>query len=198
MIQFNKDNRSGKKMAIIAGYFESENYGLLGPQMAATIIQDHTPYECIVFAVTREYDRAALKKALAEDLDAVFGSRTLGGQAVYVYPQNYIGVLGLNAAINLLYCPSNKLTHFIFEFIKNNIALGIPDFLKQHLKKEVVSSANFRATRQSKAPFDAPDGSPILFDTDMNGISRAVDQVQAGPLQVNGQSKVYSIWKAQE
>jgi hypothetical protein len=66
MIQFNKDNRSGKKMAIIAGYFESENYGLLGPQMAATIIQDHTPYECIVFAVTREYDRAALKKALAD------------------------------------------------------------------------------------------------------------------------------------
>ena len=57
---------NGKKMAIIAGYFENENYGLLGPQMAATIIQDHTPFECIVIAVTREYDRAALKKTLAD------------------------------------------------------------------------------------------------------------------------------------
>ena len=53
-------------MAIIAGYFENEDYGLLGPQMAATIIQDHTPYECIVIAVTRVYDRAALKKNLAD------------------------------------------------------------------------------------------------------------------------------------
>jgi glycosyltransferase involved in cell wall biosynthesis len=44
-----------------------------------------------------------VEKALAEGLDAVFGSRTLGGQAVYVYLQNYIGVLGLNAVINLLY-----------------------------------------------------------------------------------------------
>ncbi len=57
---------SGKKMAIIAGYFENENYGLLGPQMAATIIQDHTPFECIVIAVARQYDRAALKKTLAD------------------------------------------------------------------------------------------------------------------------------------
>ena len=57
---------SDKKMAIIAGYFENENYGLLGPQMAATIIQDHTPYECIVIAVAREYDRDALKRQLAD------------------------------------------------------------------------------------------------------------------------------------
>lgn len=44
-----------------------------------------------------------IEKALAEDLDAVFGSRTLGGRAVYVYLQNYLGVLGLNLIINLLY-----------------------------------------------------------------------------------------------
>ena len=53
-------------MAIIVGYFENEQYGLLGPQMAATIIQDRTPYECIVIAVTREYDRASLKQHLAD------------------------------------------------------------------------------------------------------------------------------------
>jgi len=44
-----------------------------------------------------------IEKALAEDLDAVFGSRTLGGKAVYVYFQNYVGVLFFNALINLLY-----------------------------------------------------------------------------------------------
>ncbi len=44
-----------------------------------------------------------IEKALGENLDAVFGSRTLGGKAVYVYWQNYIGVLGINMLINLLY-----------------------------------------------------------------------------------------------
>ncbi|MGB5749712.1 MAG: hypothetical protein WBM69_22240 [Desulfobacterales bacterium] len=66
MTQFNTSARNGKKMAIIVGYLENENYGLLGPQMAATIVQDHTPYECILIAVTREYNRAALKKFLAD------------------------------------------------------------------------------------------------------------------------------------
>lgn len=54
-----------------------------------------------------EYDPAEwpllLEKALVEDLDAVFGSRTLGGRAVYIYWQNYVGVLFFNALINLLY-----------------------------------------------------------------------------------------------
>lgn len=54
-----------------------------------------------------EYDPAEwhllIEKALSEDLDAVFGSRTLGGKAVYVYAQNYYGILFLNALINLLY-----------------------------------------------------------------------------------------------
>jgi len=54
-----------------------------------------------------EYDpdewHLLIAKALAKDLDAVFGSRTLGGRAVYIYWQNYIGVLFFNALINLLY-----------------------------------------------------------------------------------------------
>jgi hypothetical protein len=58
--------RSDKKMVIITSFFKDETYGLLGPQMASTIIQDHTPYECIVIAVTRDYDKIALKKNLAE------------------------------------------------------------------------------------------------------------------------------------
>lgn len=54
-----------------------------------------------------EYDpqewQVVVGKALSEDLDAVFGSRTLGGQAVYVYAANYVGVLFFNALINLLF-----------------------------------------------------------------------------------------------
>jgi dolichol-phosphate mannosyltransferase len=54
-----------------------------------------------------EYDpeewHLAIEKALAENLDAVFGSRTLGGKAVYVYAQNYYGILFLSTIINLLY-----------------------------------------------------------------------------------------------
>lgn len=52
-------------MAIITSFFKGETYGLLGPQMAATIIQDNTPYACIVIAVTREDDPGSVKKALA-------------------------------------------------------------------------------------------------------------------------------------
>jgi len=58
--------RSDKKMVIVTSFFKDETYGLLGPQMAATIIQDHTPYECIVIAVPRDYDQIALKKKLTE------------------------------------------------------------------------------------------------------------------------------------
>ncbi|MEJ2725041.1 MAG: hypothetical protein P8175_10440 [Deltaproteobacteria bacterium] len=57
---------AGKKMAIIASYFSGEHYGLLGPQIAATIIEEHTGYECIVIAVARDDDKALLKIALSE------------------------------------------------------------------------------------------------------------------------------------
>ncbi len=53
-------------MAIITSYFAGESYGLLGPQIAATLIEAHTPYECIVIAVTREDDKTLLKGALSD------------------------------------------------------------------------------------------------------------------------------------
>ena len=34
-----------RKFLIITGYFKDEAYGLLGPQMTATLINDHTDYE---------------------------------------------------------------------------------------------------------------------------------------------------------
>ncbi len=83
MTEFHKASGSRKKMAILAGYFEHESYGLLGPQMAATIIQDQTPYDCIVVAVTREYDKASLKKSLYDyykDEKPIIGFSSLGGR----------------------------------------------------------------------------------------------------------------------
>ncbi|MBT8370727.1 MAG: hypothetical protein KJO34_07180, partial [Deltaproteobacteria bacterium] len=79
----NKTAHAGKKMVIITSYFKDEAYGLLGPQMAATIIQKHSPYECIVIAVTREYAKDALKNALADyfgDARPVIGFSALSGR----------------------------------------------------------------------------------------------------------------------
>ena len=53
-------------MAIVASYFKDEAYGLLGPQLAATLIQDHSPYDCVVLALTREDDKPSIKKALED------------------------------------------------------------------------------------------------------------------------------------
>ena len=59
-------SRSRRRMAIISSYLPNETYGLLGPQMAAAIIEENTRYECIVIAVTREDDKGLLKKALGD------------------------------------------------------------------------------------------------------------------------------------
>ena len=59
------------KMVIITSYFDGESYGLLGPQMAATIINQHSGFHCIVIAVTRSDDKTRLIKALK----AYFGSQ---------------------------------------------------------------------------------------------------------------------------
>jgi hypothetical protein len=70
-------------MAIIASYFAGETYGLLGPQMAATVIQENTPYDCIVIAVAREDDKALLKSALADYFGVerpIIGFSTLSGR----------------------------------------------------------------------------------------------------------------------
>jgi hypothetical protein len=70
-------------MAIIASYFEGERYGLLGPQMAATVIRRNTPYDCIVVGVSHEDDKALLKRALIDYLGAgtpVIGFSTLSGR----------------------------------------------------------------------------------------------------------------------
>lgn len=77
-----KSNAS-KKMAILTSYFEGESYGLLGPQMAATIIQENTSFECIVVAVTHSDDKTLLKKALYGyfgEEKPIIGFSTLSGR----------------------------------------------------------------------------------------------------------------------
>lgn len=76
-------NRQRRRMAIISSYFEGETYGLLGPQMAATLIRDHSPFECIVIAVTREDRPAEIKKALQDYFGSqrpLIGFSTLSGR----------------------------------------------------------------------------------------------------------------------
>ena len=75
--------KTKKKMAIISSYFAGETYGLLGPQMAATVIQENTPYDCIVIAVAREDDKDLLKRALADYFGVerpIIGFSTLSGR----------------------------------------------------------------------------------------------------------------------
>ena len=76
-------SRRRNKMVILTSFFKDETYGLLGPQLAATIIQEHTPCECIVIAVTREYDRAVLNDFLADYFGAarpLIGFSALSGR----------------------------------------------------------------------------------------------------------------------
>ena len=71
------------KMAIISSYFKGESYGLLGPQIAATIIQENTLFDCIVVAVTREDDKDLIKKSLFDyfgECRPVVGFSTLSGR----------------------------------------------------------------------------------------------------------------------
>jgi len=72
-----------KKMAIIASYFKGETYGLLGPQMAATIIEDNTLFDCIVIAVSREDNRDLVKRYVMDYFGAqraIVGFSSLSGR----------------------------------------------------------------------------------------------------------------------
>jgi hypothetical protein len=72
-----------KKMVIITSYFSGESYGLLGPQIAATIIQENTPYECMTIAVTKEDDKGFIKEALVDHFHKdrpLIGFSTLSGR----------------------------------------------------------------------------------------------------------------------
>jgi len=73
-----------KKLVILTSYFKGESYWLLGPQMAATIINAHTDYTAIVVGVTHEDDPHTLKIVLNhyfEGQQKLVGFSSLGGRA---------------------------------------------------------------------------------------------------------------------
>jgi hypothetical protein len=73
-----------KIMVILANYAGTEEgYGLLGPQIAATIIKDNTGYECVVVAVGHDFDKELIKKnviQLASSERPIIGFSSLGGR----------------------------------------------------------------------------------------------------------------------
>ena len=73
-----------KTMAILANYADGEeSYGLHGPQMAATVIQNNTDYECVVVAIGHDFDKEAVKKNLSQLTGGgrqIIGFSNLGGR----------------------------------------------------------------------------------------------------------------------
>ena len=95
-------NKNRPKMVILTSYASGASYGLLGPQMAATIIRDLTPYECIVIGVTRENDPKRLLEVLSGHFGPqrpVIGFSLLSGGSLLA---SLAGVLKRDGAITLL------------------------------------------------------------------------------------------------
>ena len=71
-------------MVILANYADTEEtYGLLGPQMAATIIRDNTNYECVVVAVGHDFNKEVTRKNIIQLSGAdrpIIGFSNLGGR----------------------------------------------------------------------------------------------------------------------
>jgi hypothetical protein len=98
-----------RKMAIICSYFSEESYGVLGPQMAATIIQENTHYHCIVIGVGREDDKGVLREALRDYFGKqrpVVGFSTLSGREDLF---TLAGVLKKEGAVTLLAGPQSDV-----------------------------------------------------------------------------------------
>jgi hypothetical protein len=125
-----------KRMAIIASYFTGETYGLLGPQMAATIIQEEMPYDCIVVTVAREDDKTTLKKALAEYFGAerpIIGFSLLSGrQDLFALAQELkddgaLTILaGPQADVDYLGEPNWQIHPHRFQGLSKNFSFSLP------------------------------------------------------------------------
>jgi hypothetical protein len=98
-----------KRMAIISSYFKDESYGVLGPQMAATVISEHTDYDCIVIAVTRVDDKSLIKKVLTDyykEQTPIIGFSTLSGRDDLF---SFAGELKSEGALTILAGPQSDV-----------------------------------------------------------------------------------------
>jgi hypothetical protein len=125
-----------KRMAIIASYFTGETYGLLGPQMAATIIQENMPYDCIVITVAREDDKTLLRKALDEYFGAerpIIGFSLLSGRqdlfalAQELKDEGALTILGgPQADVDYLGEPDWQIHPHRFQGLSKNFLFSLP------------------------------------------------------------------------
>jgi hypothetical protein len=128
--------RLRKRMAIMASYFTGETYGLLGPQMAATVIQGNTPYDCIVVAVAREDDKPILKRGLAEYFGAqrpIIGFSLLSGRqdlfalAKELKDEGALTFLaGPQADVDYLGEPNWQINPHRFQGLSKNFSFSLP------------------------------------------------------------------------
>jgi hypothetical protein len=125
-----------KRMAIISSYFKGESYGLLGPQMAATIIQENMPFDCIVLTVAREDDKTLLKKALAEYFGVerpIIGFSLLSGRqdlfalAQELKDEGALSILaGPQADVDYLGEPDWQIHPHRFQGLSKNFSFSLP------------------------------------------------------------------------
>jgi hypothetical protein len=100
-----------KKMAIVASYFAGETYGLLGPQLAATVIEENTPYDCIVIAVTKDDETSSIIRALGDFFGSqrpIVGFSTLSGRQDLF---RFAGELKDDGAITILAGPQSDVDY---------------------------------------------------------------------------------------
>jgi hypothetical protein len=98
-------------MAIVVSYFAGETYGLLGPQMAATVIEENTPYDCIVIAVTKDDETSSIIRALGNFFGSqrpIIGFSTLSGRKDLF---RLAGELKDDGAITLLAGPQSDVDY---------------------------------------------------------------------------------------
>ena len=100
-----------KKMVIVASYVAGETYGLMGPQMAATIIEQNSPYDCIVVGITRECEAVSTREMLWDFFGSqrpVIGFSTLSGRQDLVH---LAGALRNDGAITFLAGPQSDVDY---------------------------------------------------------------------------------------
>jgi hypothetical protein len=71
------------QLTIITSYFANETYGILGPQLAAGLINAQTPHECRVLALTKEYNADEVIRqvlAVADSTEPMVAFSTLSGR----------------------------------------------------------------------------------------------------------------------
>ena len=168
-------------MVIISGYFKGESYGLLGPQMAATIISGHSDYQAVVVAVTNEDDKKDLKSALTAYFNGskiVVGFSSLGGRPDLF---DFARELKSEGAITILAGPQAGPDY------KGEIGWQEHD----HRFKGLSDSFSFALQGPAEQML------PILdtgFDTDLEQFSGVVFKTESGEIIENRPTKWDSQW----